>query len=378
MLHQQSRAPKPPIHQSYPTRSLVVEPEILHQVGPVGAVIIAVLQSKATSQGVEMAIQDIADESGISRSTAIRHLQKLQELGYLKSENQIIGLEGQRFNRYHTLVPGCQNDTVPEFQNDIPLQHMSMDREVIKDQRDNKGLVISSSPSLDLDNSSSSSEDVVGKPRMVSRWTAPGSPMPVTGPPRHGKKNLAALWKESSWLVMHLEGLVLARTNQDRESKGWKALVTIPNHRKVKWLASADRLLATRDLGTVVKVIDWLFEVHDGWVPFTIFSRYGLVRRDEERKVTDVRKLLDNWELLQGLWAGQEPTDTMKVPQNGSESQETASEFKPNPQLSAALASWGRPSWQGWAIGQDSKTDTDYNLLGRKGSREGGQLASIG
>ena len=79
---------------------MIINDEIVQNLGPVAAVIHGVLSARDTSGGVVMTHQEIADAAGIPYRTARRYLDKLLDQGYVKIETQIEYIVGQRPNRY--------------------------------------------------------------------------------------------------------------------------------------------------------------------------------------------------------------------------------------------------------------------------------------
>jgi hypothetical protein len=135
-------------------------------------------------------------------------------------------------------------------------------------------------------------------------WPSKDSPMPVSKPRTPFGRNVFDLCSESRWLVIHFEGFVLEKSNQERLAKGWKLEETVGEVRREKWLRNALELLDVHSLSEVCSVIDWVFTDHSGYLPFVVHTEYSHRPRTEDRKDTNLKKILDNYEQLQAEMAG--------------------------------------------------------------------------
>ena len=91
--------------------------------------------------------------------------------------------------------------------------------------------------------------------------------MPVASRQSGPWRNLLDIYEQAYWLVMHFEGHVLPRMNEERQARGWKTTDSVGEKRRNRWLTSAVALLCSHPLEEVVDVIDWLFTQCNGYIP---------------------------------------------------------------------------------------------------------------
>lgn len=298
----------------------LVNPQIVQDLGPVHAVIQAVLLSHDSGEGAVMSYKEIATQANTTVASSRRAVAKLVELGYLKIEAQIEPMTGQTANRYHVSSVWSQaNLSDPPAQSEQAYQEIKYLYPVVREG------IGSTSSITDLTNSEvqigspsetrpggSGSQDDFWEPHPI-RWTPKGSPMPVLAKPRYGRKGPFRARAEAKWLVSYFEGYVLAVSNKERLAKGWKIQDGIPERRKLIWLKHAEILLADHPLAEVAGIVNWVFDDCAGILPFDVIDSYGQRRKDGERKVTSVRKILENYEQLWGARSMGTTTHTREI-----------------------------------------------------------------
>lgn len=280
---------------------ILVQPAVLRAVGPIPAVVYAILAGSDTGDGVELAYSQIADTAYISVSSARRAIAKLRQEGLLVSEPEVEELYGQRGNRYRLLgqdrhpvqyeQPCMSTNTCKE--EDMQASNATNYRTTNSvDYQSNTGL---------QGNRPTEPEGGVGTPWPISWgwirvWTPPYSPMPFPA-----KCNFLQSCREALWLVAYMERYVLERQNQERRHRGWKPLECLPESRRLQFLRDAEKLLSEHRLASIVEVIDWVFLDQGGWLPFDVIDCLGMTRKDGERKVTSLRKILENYDTIMGV-----------------------------------------------------------------------------
>jgi hypothetical protein len=63
----------------------------------------------------------------------------------------------------------------------------------------------------------------------------------------------------------------------------------------------------------VAQIVDWVFSDCDGVLPFDVYDMHGQRRKDSERKVTSVRKVLENYDELWSAWSLGKTSHTREV-----------------------------------------------------------------
>lgn len=300
-------------------KALIVNPQIAQEVGPGPAVVHAVLLYHDDGQGAVMTLDDVGVRSGVSAKTAQRMIAKLRELGWVKPQAVIEYQVGQQANRYQ-----LPTRWMPDPPGQFDLAYVG---QADRDSKE-KNKVGSNSPSTSsLDPSiptnqagnppAADADDILDDkassvPPLI-HWIPMGSPMPMLAKPKVGKKGPFKAYIEAKWLVSHVEAYVLVRSNAERLAKGWKVQDSIPEKRKISWLKHAEILLADHDVAEVRQITDWVFNECNGLLPFDVIDIYRLRRKDGERKVTSVRKLLENYDELWGAWSLGKTTHTREV-----------------------------------------------------------------
>lgn len=274
---------------------IIIDPTVLRLAGPVPAVVHAIVAAGDTGNGVELAYSQIADSASISLSTARRAIATLCSEGLLVSEPTVEPMYGQAANRYSLppTVGGPVQNEQPCLTNEIYRYN-------------NESSVTSKSTGYQSNRGTQGNRDghpgaEAGIPVPTSwdcirSWTPVNSPMP---PPANG--NFMKWCQIRPWLVSYMEGYVLEWANASRRLKGWKPIDSLPHKRRLQFLRDAEILLAEHPVEKVVAVIDWVFMVHSGWLPFDVIDSYGMTRKDGERKVTSLRKIRENYDAILGV-----------------------------------------------------------------------------
>jgi hypothetical protein len=297
-------------------RALLVNLQIVQDVGPVHAVIHAVMMANDSGDGAEMSHKEIATEANVTVATTRRYIGKLVDLGHVKIDNQIEHMVGQRVNRYQ--VPTWLTPDPPAHSEQAYMESGYKVEERREDKVDNDSSLelsiscnqVGDPPATDADDVLDDEDSLVPPP---IRWLPMGSPMPMLDKPKVGKKGPFKAYIEAIWLVSHVEAYVLEKSSQERLAKGWKAQKSIPKKRKIAWLKHAEILLANHDLAEVREITDWVFTECKGLLPFDVVDWYGKRRKDGERKVTSVRKLLENYDDLRAAWSLGKTTHTRQL-----------------------------------------------------------------
>lgn len=280
---------------------IVVQPSVLRAVGPIPAVVYAILSPGDTGDGIEIAYSQIADAAYISVSSARRAVARLRENGLLVSEPAVEELYGQRGNRYRVL--GRFQTSVQDEQPYTPPRNSSF-----KKDQDSEANTYQAANPFDYQSVTGVQGNRSAQPGggvdaawpsswcWIRAWTPPTSPMPFPA-----KCNLLQSCREALWLVSYAERYVLERQNQERQHRGWKPLDRLPEKRRLQFLRDAEKLLSEYPLPSIVGVIDWVFLTHDGWLPFDVIDCLGMTRKDVERKVTSLRKIWENYDTIMGV-----------------------------------------------------------------------------
>lgn len=280
---------------------IVVQPAVLRAVGPIPAVVYAILSAGDRGDGVELAYSQIADAAYISVSSARRAVAKLRATGLLACEPEVEELYGQRGNRYRMV-----GQARPPVQYEQPCMPSTTSNSI--DSQIRKASNYQTSNSIDSQsntgvqgNRPAVPECTMGTPWPISwswirAWTPPNSPMPFPA-----KCNFLQSCREALWLVAYMERYVLERQNKERKRRGWKPLECLPEKRRLQFLRDAEKLLSEHRLLSIVEVIDWVFLDHGGWLPFDVTDCLGMTRKDGERKVTSLRKIWENYDTIMGV-----------------------------------------------------------------------------
>lgn len=277
---------------------IVVQPAILRLVGPVPAVVYAILSAGDSGDGVELAYCQIADAACISPSSARRAVAKLRQEGLILSEPAVEELYGQRGNRYR--VP-AQGQNPVQFEQPCMVTNILKRKDSQLDKASNHQVTnsIDYQCLTDLQGNLPAPPEVGVDPTwpiswcLLRAWTPPNSPMPF--PANH---NLLQSCREALWLVSYAERYILDRQNQERERRGWRQLDGLPEKRRLQFLRDAEKLLRDHELSSIAEVIDWVFLNHAGWLPFDVIDSIGMTRKDSERKVTSLRKIWENYDTI--------------------------------------------------------------------------------
>jgi hypothetical protein len=308
----------------------VVEAVILGQVGPVPAVVHAILKAYEDNGVTEMTHQQVAKAAGISHKTVKRTLEKLYEAELSKSESQYRG-KGRIANLYRaptlgqtdptpqvkmTHPPG-QND-LPPGQNDLPNRDEEETR-VIPGQEpvststvgtsEKSRLSVFSEENLPLSRGClrqpgvetsfpTDGEDVLDNlgDFLRSPGTYPTTPPPVASRKSGAFPNLLDQFEQARWLVAYFEVPVLSVANQERQARGKNSQPSVGDNRLTRWFSSAMTLVRDHSLEEVVKVIDWVFAKCDGVLPKSVVEDDRL--RASERKLTRLAQIVACWDAL--------------------------------------------------------------------------------
>jgi hypothetical protein len=297
----------------------VVEGVILSQVGPVSAVVHAILAANEADGVTQMTHQQLATAAGIPVIKARRALDQLREAGLLKREPQFRH-SMQKANLY--LIPSSAPPAHSE------QAYIDMTNQVVSDSP-----TLSLPPREDINGLSFSKENIaiplpggglrppgVMTPRATNPEGGVGNPgespthpriSPTTPPPVASRGegpwlNLLDIFEQAFWLVAHFEVPVLATSNQERQARGRKFQASVGDHRLTLWLRSAVALLHSHSLDVVVRVIDWVFNDRGGFLAEHLVD-------DQERKLTRIQQIVDCYD---GLVAEM----TMGLPPSGGTS----------------------------------------------------------
>ena len=270
---------------------MIISPRVLRIAGPVPAVVHAFISVSDCGDGIELAYSQIADAVNISVSSARRAIEKLRQVGLVASEPAVEEFYGQRGNRYNVLDPVSS-----------PVQYeqpcVSLDSFIYKDSQVSNSIDYQPDTDKQGNRERGTPGGVTPAPTSwmwVQAWTPINSPMPFPA-----NNNLLKWCKERLWLVSYMEGYVLDRQNEERRRKGWKVVDALPDKRRMQFLRDAEKLLRENPLPRVVEVIDWVFINHSGWLPFDVIDCLGMTRKDSERKVTSLRKIWENYDMILG------------------------------------------------------------------------------
>ncbi|MEX0745088.1 MAG: winged helix-turn-helix transcriptional regulator [Phycisphaeraceae bacterium] len=277
---------------------MIINPRVLRIAGPVPAVVHAFISVSDSGHGIELAYSQIADAVNISVSSARRAIEKLRQEGIVASEPAVEELYGQRGNRYTLLDPAR-----PPVQYEQP--YLSIDNFNCKSTETTKSINYEIK-SIDYETNTgiqgNRERGALGGEipwptswGLVQAWTPINSPMPFPA-----NNNLLKWCKERLWLVAYMEGYVLVRQNEERRLRGWKVVDELSEKRRLQFLRDAEKLLRENPLPCVVEVIDWVFIKHGGWLPFDVIDYLGMTRKDSERKVTSLRKIWENFDMILG------------------------------------------------------------------------------
>ncbi len=127
-------------------------------------------------------------------------------------------------------------------------------------------------------------------------------------------RNLFDVYAEAYWLVMHFEGHVLPRMNQELQAQDKKTRDSVGNYRRDRWLTSAVALLCSHPLEEVVGVTDWLFDSCHGYLPVSVVDDDRQLKQD--RKVTRIQQVADYYEELAEMALGNQPPKSAQVSDN--------------------------------------------------------------
>jgi hypothetical protein len=301
----------------------VVEAVILGQVGPVPAVVHAILKAYEDNGVTEMTHQQVAKAAGISHKTVKRTLEKLYEAGLSKSESQYQG-KGRIANLYRAPTLG-QTDPTPQVkmtyppgQNDLPNRDEEETRFIPGQEPVSTSAVGTSeksrSPFFSKENLSLSrgclrqpgvessfptdGEDVLDNlgDFLRSPGTYPTTPPPVASRKSGAFPNLLDQFEQARWLVAYFEVPVLSVANQERQTRGQKSQASVGDNRLTRWFSSAMTLVHDHSLEEVVKVIDWVFAKCDGVLPKSVVEDDRLLA--SERKLTRLAQIVAYWGAL--------------------------------------------------------------------------------
>ena len=316
--------PHLPIKGAVPCFEITLDPDILRKMGPQVAVVHAILAANDRGEGTSMTHAQVAKTAGITRITARRCIDKLRDSGLLKSEPQFQD-NWRQANLYQ--IPTCVRPAEGEQTHDHSEQtpaHI--------EQANSTYATTPTSPSSSSEEETqevdypypgvareglrpsgvnTTSKDPSGEPeprREVPshphRWTPPGAPMPVASRQSGPWRNLLDTYDQAYWLVMHFEGHVLPRMNQERKLHGWKTTDSVGEKRRERWLSSAITLLSSHPLEEVVEVTDWLFSSCHGYLPASVVDDES---RKRDRKVTRIQQVADYYEELADMALGNQP-----------------------------------------------------------------------
>ena len=143
----------------------------------------------------------------------------------------------------------------------------------------------------------------------------PGTPMPV-GDPRY----LFERDKQSRWITVYFESLVIDRDNRLRQAKGQKPITTVGPVRRQKFLDDARRLLTGSNRPTLVEVkaiLDWVFTTWLGFLPFPEDAEYP----SKDGKVTSFWQITHHYPQL--VAAMSKPETAPILPTTTADDEET-------------------------------------------------------
>lgn len=301
-----------------PTR-YAIDAEILQRVGPRAAMVHAILAANDDGDGASMTHRQVAKAAGITHITARRAIHKLCDAGLLTSATQVRD-NWQQGNLYQVqpLASPAQceqtpahieqpsTSTPPSTPSEEVLSESSSEEDLCVTPEEKNDGVLPSSPSEALRATWAVSR-IQGEPQAVQAeesawepWVPSGTPMPTST----GKINLLTRWDVNLlrryqlgfWLVMHFEDLVLDQENRQRQLQGKKPRASVGESRRMGFHRSAVSLLECHPLAEVVEVIDWLFTECSGYLPFPVENEYTGRSSWQDRKVTNLRKILDHYE----------------------------------------------------------------------------------
>jgi hypothetical protein len=283
--------------------AVTLDPDILREMGPQVAVVHAILAANDRGGGTSMTHAQVAKTAGIARITARRCIDNLRNAGLLKSEPQFQD-NWRQANLYR--IPTCVRPADGEQTHDHREQTPA---HIEQANNPNSIKPTSASNSSEEENQevdypypgvareglrpsgvNSAGQGPQGQrrpggeaPLPFHRWTPPGTPMPLAPRESGPWRNLFDIYAEAYWLVMHFEGHVLPKMNQELQALGKKSRDSVGNYRRDRWLTSAVALLCSHPLEDVVGVTDWLFDSCRGYLPVSVI--------DDERQFKQDRKV---------------------------------------------------------------------------------------
>jgi hypothetical protein len=280
----------------------VLQFAIVQAAGPIHSVIHAITMKDHHGHGATLTYAEIATASKTSVSTVRRFIGDLVDLGLLQVEAQVQKITGQEGNLYR--VPSAHRGHPP-----VHSEHAWSATAITNDSLEESvvGEVATGSSDSSLDTEDSADNSPVLSMDAESCWVSTtwqwlplGTEMPAMNSQTMGKrKNVFQLLDEALWLVAQLECYLLPGVNAQRLARGWKEPQDTSSKgwvkRKSAWLRDARTLLQSHPLAEVVERFDWVMNHHKGILPFDIIDKNGLQRWDKERKVTNVRKIVENY-----------------------------------------------------------------------------------
>jgi hypothetical protein len=271
----------------------VVEAVILSQVGPVPAVVHAILAADASDGITQMTHDQLAKAAGISPRTARRTLETLYEAGLWKSESQYrdsrqianlyqapsqggqFGQGGGQFGQAYIDnkdQPSTEDPSADQSSTDSPSSSLPPEEDISNPLP--RGLP-AATPGVMTPGATNPGEGVGNPGDPEYPRTSTGNPMPAD--PRQSGQFLALpdLQHMADWLVESFEVPVLAEANQRRKARGRKPYTSVGDHRLNRWFSSAIKLIGSHPLEEVVRVIDWVFTDCGGFIPSSVVDEFG-------------------------------------------------------------------------------------------------------